>query len=149
MSTFILHAKDKFRPTVLLNVLAFIPKLSEEKSWEIKIEPYRKERTGKQNRGLFGVGYPPLMEYCGYQGDADKKELHRDMCGEFFGWVDIPTGGRRPARTTTTDEHGKHDVVPWDTFCSFYAFVQRRGAELGVYIPDPDPLWRETKENAK
>lgn len=149
MSTFILHAKDANRANVKANAHAFIDRLPDDKSWELTIEQFKRERSDSQNRGLFGVGYPPLMEFCGYQGDADKRELHREFCGAFFGWVDTPTGGSRPARTTTTNERGQRDVVPWDVFCEFYAFVQRKGAELGVFIPDPDPLWREVKRETR
>ena len=149
MSTFVLHAKDAGRANVLGNLIAFLHQLPETKAFEVVIEPFKRERSDSQNRGLFGVGYPPLMEFCGYQGDADKRELHREFCGAFFGWVDMPTGGRRPVRTTTTNERGQRDVVPWDTFTEFYAFVQRQGAALGVWIPDPDPMWREVKRELR
>lgn len=150
MSTFILHGNDPNRVNVLANAQRFLTQLPANKSWELTVEPVKRERSDSQNRGLFGVGYPPLMEFCGLQGDEDKRQLHREFCGEFFGWRDdLPMNLRKPIRTTTTNEQGKRDVVPWDVFCAFYGFVQLKGAELGVFIPDPDPLWREVKREAR
>jgi hypothetical protein len=148
MQEFYLYA-DSTRGRIKANAVAFIDRLPANKPFVLAIKPLKRERTSSQNAGLFAAGYPPLMEFCGYQGDADKRELHREFCGAFFGWVDTPTGGSRPARTTTTNERGQRDVVPWDVFCEFYAFVQRKGAELGVFIPDPDPLWREVKRETR
>ena len=148
MSKFFLYA-DSSRERIKANAVAFIDRLPENKPFVLTIEPLKRERTSSQNAGLFAAGYPPLMEFMGLQGDAEKKELHRHFCGEFFGWVDMPGGFRKPLRTTTTNEHGKRDVVPWDTFTGFYAFVQRQAAELGVYVPDPDPLWREVKRERR
>jgi hypothetical protein len=59
------------------------------------------------------------------------------MCEKFFGTKEI-LGSTKPIRTTTTDESGKRDVIPMDKFQEFYAMAQRIGAELGVYVPDPD-----------
>lgn len=142
MSTFYLWANDKGRATILQNVLSFLAQLPEGKSWAVSIEKATRERTGKQNRSIFGPAYKALMEFSGLEGDADKKELHRFMCGEFFGWREHALG-RKPLRTTTTNDQGKRDVIDTDTALRFYAFLQRRGAEVGCYVPEPDPFWRE------
>jgi hypothetical protein len=149
VSKFFLYA-DASRERIKSNAVAFIDRLPANKPFVLTIEPLKRERSDSQNRGLFGVAYPPLMDFCGLQGDEDKRQLHREFCGEFFGWRDdLPMNMRKPIRTTTTNERGQRDVVPWDVFCAFYGFVQRKGAELGVFIPDPDPLWREVKREAR
>ena len=142
---FTLH-KDESRITVMANLIRFIQSLSAEKQWKIVISVFRTTRSKEQNAALFGVAYPPLMEYTGHTKD----ELHFWMCCEFFGTHHFDINGishSRPVRTTTTNEHGKSDTVDWQVFSAFYANVQRVGAEAGCWIPDPDPAlskrWRQ------
>lgn len=144
-ATFVLHGNDPNRIRVIANVQSFIQKLPDDKSFQIDFSAYQKSRTGKQNAGLFAAIYPPLMEFMGMQGERDKEALHEHFCCEFFGSRSNALGVRIPIRTTTRDESGQRDVVDWRTFSEFVAFIQRQGAEYGVYIPDPDPLWREGK----
>lgn len=145
---FILHAKDKNRANVLANVHRYLDSLPPTKSWEIQCKRHVKERTDKQNAGLWGVAYPPLERETGHRAI----ELHDVFCRAVFGEVAVEVMGKtlyRARRTTTTDENGKRDVLPWDEFQKFYAAVQQAGAEMGVFIPDPDPNWRENKEKAE
>lgn len=147
MSTFTLHAGDRNRAQIVANCLTFVHSLPDSKSWDIGIVPHVKEITPKQRRSIFGPAYKALMEFSGLEGDADKRALHRDMCGEFFGWVDLPLG-RKPLRSTTKNELGKHDPMSVAEALRFYAFLQRRGSEVGCYVPDPDPFWREQQRKA-
>lgn len=139
--TFLLHANDLGRALVLANAQKFLAALPESKPWEVKIAPLVKKRTDRQNAALFGVAYPPLSAASG----EDVDELHTAFCKRFFGRVEVEIFGEvsvRPFRTTTRDEHGKRDVIPWDRFCEFYAMVQRVAAEAGIFVPDPDPRLR-------
>lgn len=144
MATYVLNT-DSNRPNVAANACKAIMHADPTKRWRVTIEAVKKDRTGKQNRGLFGVIYPPLMEFMGLQGEVEKEALHHHFCCEFFGVRENQIGVRVPKRTTTRDEHGKRDVVDWQTFTSFVGYVQRQAAEYGVVLPDPDPLWREGK----
>lgn len=137
-----LNAGDKWRPGVLANLLAYLQKLPESKSWRIEIREARRERTLDQNAAMFGVAYATIMEATGLEGDDDKKRLHWNMCGDFFGWTEKPMLGRVPVRTTTTNEHGERDVIDIATAARMYDFIQRQAAEYGIVVPDPDPLWR-------
>lgn len=142
MQRFQLNANGPERPRVLANAHAFIDRLPMDRSWRIEIALLRKSRTTDQNAALWGVAYPPICEATGYHPD----ELHDAMCRKFFGTRECEVMGElvtRPRRTTTTDEHGKHDVIDRATFADFYSMVQRIGAEIGVDVPDPDPLWHE------
>jgi hypothetical protein len=136
MSKYTLHA-DKGRPRVLENLVRFLESLPADKAWTIEVKPFRKERTDSQNHALFGVAYPPLVEYTGFTPE----EIHEVMCMEFFGKVEYEVLGVdkvRPYRTTTKDETGKRNVLSTVQFSEFYAHVQRRGAELGIFIADPE-----------
>jgi len=148
MTTFVLHAKDTNRLNVEANCIKFLQSLPKDKPWEVTIEKHVKEYTGKQRRSIFGAAYKALMEFSGLQGSDDKLELHRFFCGEFFGWRDGALI-RRPKRTTTKDEFGRHNPISIEQGLEFYAFLQRRGAEVGCYVPDPDPFWREKAERER
>lgn len=143
---FILPAdRPEDRARIAGNAARFLTMLPADQAWEVKVRRYRKPRTDPQNAALWGVAYPPLMEHIGLRGEKEREELHELLCGEYFGWVEYRILGKRkqrPRRTTTRDEHGRRDVLPWDRFCDFYAYVQQRGIEAGVYIPDPDPAMR-------
>jgi hypothetical protein len=140
MQRYQLNANGPERPQVLANALAFLQRLPESKSWRIEIKEARRERTLSQCNALFGVAYPPLVDATGYTAD----ELHEAFCRKFFGTVGIDVMGEcvtRARRTTTTNEHGERDVIDRATFAEFYDLVQRIGAECGVDVPSPDPLW--------
>lgn len=104
------------------------------------IEEAKEERTAQQRKALFAAAYGPLMEAMGLRGDRDKNELHEMFCGEYWGWRDHGLV-RRPVRTTTTDEHGRRDVISIRQQMAFYAFIQQRAAEGGYDVPDPDKEW--------
>lgn len=147
-NTFVLWADHPGRDNVKCNMQSFLGRLCEgeaiHKSYRVTIEPYVEPRSEKQRNSLFGVAYKAIMEFCGYQGEREKHELHRNLCGEYFGWRDDPMRGRIPVRTTTTDEDGKRADISVTDALEMYAFIQRFAAEkIGCYVPDPDPFWRE------
>lgn len=133
------------REAVAEELRRFIVNCKPGKPLVVTVKEQRNSRSNQQNNALWGVAYPPLVQATG----NDAAILHEYFCGEFFGWVEREVFGRRkltPRRTTTTDENGKRDVMAMPDFADFYDFVQRRGAENGVWIPDPDPAWRWLKE---
>ena len=50
MSTFVLHAKDAGRASVLGNLIAFLHQLPESRAFEVVIEPFKRARSDSQNR---------------------------------------------------------------------------------------------------
>lgn len=140
MSTEITLEKGE-RAVAIQKVISFLWALSKTKKWKIVISEWRRDRSEEQNRALWGVAYKTLSNATG--NDAD--DLHEYFCGEFWGWKEskVMTKKRlKPKRTTTRDEHGRRDVINTMQLMEFYAFIQQRSAEtVGVYVPDPDPLW--------
>lgn len=140
----------------LANIIRFLQQLpliknGKPKRWKLVISEYRAERSEAQNATLWGVTYPPLMEHMGLAGEREREELHEYFCGEYFGWKEYRILGKkkvRPTRTTTTDENGHRDVMPKVDFGLFLNFIQRRAAQHGVFIPDPDPFWFEEERKA-
>lgn len=119
---------------------------------KVSVEAEKRPRSWDQNAALFAVCYPPLMEHMGLRGDREKEELHELMCGLYFGWDSYEILGvrkRRPRRTTTKNAEGKRDVMGILAFNEFFEFVRQKGAESGVYIPDPDPNWKERLERER
>lgn len=132
---------DNTRETIMGNLLRFLNNLPADKPWEIRIDPFKESRSGRQNRALFGHAYIQICDKTGML----KNDLHEYMLGEYFGWVEIDVFGakhKRPVRTTTTDELGRNDVLKKPDFAKFYEFIQMRAAENGIYVSDPDPFWR-------
>jgi hypothetical protein len=138
--SYTLEKGSKHRAAIKANLHAFIDRLPETKSWRVEVKESHKERTLDQNAAVFGVAYKVIMDAVGLRGDAERKELHRDYCGDFFGWVDAGLGRRKPRRTTTTNERGERDVIDTVTMAAMYAFIQQQAAEYGIDVPDPDPM---------
>lgn len=132
-------------------VIAFILKCRPGRKLKVVVSEVKATRSDAQNAALWAVAYPPLMEFMGYRGEEEREALHSFFCGEFWGWKEIDILGKRkliPKRTTTCNEGGDREVIPKLLFCEFFAFIQQRGAENGVYIPDPDPEWFRQDEKA-
>jgi hypothetical protein len=123
------------------SLMAFLSTLDVTKDFQVTIGLVKKERSDLQNRALWGCAYKTLRDATG----NDPEDLHTYFCGEYFGWVEYDVMGatrKRPLRSTTKDADGKRDVISTLHLQDFYAFIQQRSAEtVGVYVPDPDPMW--------
>ena len=119
----------------------------------VTIEEAKAERSDLQRRSLFGCAYKALMAQMGLAGESEKNDLHEFMCGEFWGWREKNIMGqihRYPIRTTTRGEDGKRDVISTRDQLDFYAWIQRRAAENGYDVPDPDKEWfRKAERDAE
>ena len=125
-----------------MNAHNHIDRLPEGKSWCIEIFEHHETRTLRQNAALYAVAEETLAEFCGLRGEAELKALHRELCCLYFGRVDLPLG-YKPKRTTTTDENGNRAPLNTKQMADFYDFIQQQAAEIGCFIPDPDPLWKQ------
>lgn len=141
MSSFFLHPNDANRDNVKANACALIDGLREDKAWRIDVEIFHKERTLPQNSALWGHAYKIVCAATG----QDVNDWHEYFLGEHFGWIEKDYFGKRklrPARTTTTNYEGKNEKLNTKEFMDYFDFVQRRAAQNGIHIPDPDPMWR-------
>jgi hypothetical protein len=129
----------------LTRIVAVLSALAKDVAWKITIARVKKERSDPQNNALFGVAYKALSEFTGYTAP----ELHDVFLRAYFGTVEREIFGEiitRPRRTTTTDENGAKNKLSTVEFNAFYEFVQQKGAEIGCWVPDPDPMWHQIKE---
>ena len=149
MSTFVLRANNPGRSRVIENLVGFVAKLNPHKNWRVTVEPYSEPRSNPQCRYLNGVAYKLLGDATGYERD----DISEYLCGTYFGWREKSLPGKRkvqvPLRTTTTNGDGKRAVLSKTEFADYVAFVQRFGAQHGIYIPDPDPTWFEVKRELR
>jgi len=140
---FVMNDENKDR--VLARLVGFLHNWPKDKPCLIHCELFKIGRSSKQNRALFGLAYKILRDETGHSVD----ELHDFFCKRFFGTVEYDFFGEtrtRPMRTTTTDEDGKRDVLPWDRFSDFFESVRTFAAsELMVNIPDPDPDYEQKR----
>lgn len=139
--------KGMRRDGMIQRIAAFLAKLPDGKAWRVTVEQAKSTRSTQQNRYLHGVAYKLLSDATGYEMD----EVAEYLCGAYFGWREkrVPKKPGNlagvesvPVRTTTTNENGQRDVLAWDAFSEYVAFIQRFAASKGVFIPDPDPEWR-------
>jgi hypothetical protein len=131
-------AKD--RDAAANRVRAFLLNCLPGKGLSVRITKAKRERSDVQNKALWGLAYKVLSDNTGHEPE----ELHEYFCGEFFGWEEYEIFGarkKRPRRTTTRDENGKRDVISKMQCAEFFDFIQRRADAVGIYIPNPDPMW--------
>lgn len=129
------------------SLMSFLSSLPSDKEFQVTIGDVKKERSDLQNKALHGVAYKTLSEFTGYTA----AELHEMFLRSYFGEVQTNVLGTvivKPRRTTTTDENGKRSLMTTLQFCDFYAHIQQKAAEIGCFVPDPDPMWREHRNAA-
>lgn len=104
--------------------------LPSDKAWKVEVKRYSKRRSDLQNRYLWGVVYPAFMRVL---DGWDLDDVHDFLLGEWSGWERIEGLGRarlkpikRSSQLTTAE------------FSEYTAFCQRKGAEHGIYVPDPE-----------
>lgn len=132
------------------SIARFLLNLPAGKAWKVVVKEHRASRSDHQNNYLWKA-YEIFGDHLGYEKD----EMHTVLLERYFGTVEkrvprsknYPDGIKHVARRTTThDENGKRDVLTWDAFADYVAFVQRIAAKHGCCIPDPDPSWREHQD---
>ncbi len=132
-------------------VATFLSGIDPARAWELIVRPAKRSRSSAQNAYERGVCCVLLAKAVGYDPD----DVHDLLCGQWWGWKQVkcprtpsnPRGVKDvPIRTTTTNERGERDVLNKQDYWDFVDFIQRFGAQHGVYIPDPDPDYALRRE---
>jgi len=100
--------------------------------WEIVIREH-KERTPEANAYYWAFILQPLAAELGYT----PKEMHRIVCGEYFGWSKKAFNGHvweAPRRTTTENENGERDVLKGKAFSDFQEFARNLASQNGIHV---------------
>ena len=115
-------------------VITLFSSLDPKKSWSIEVVEWRKPRTEQQNRFLWGVVYPCILEnggeaLSGWQRD----DLHEYFLGECFGWETLQGFNRKRLRPLK-----RSSALNKQEFTDYLEFINQRCAELGIVIPEPE-----------
>lgn len=121
-------------PRNLSRLIAFLSALSTECEWEVIVKRKQRTRSTEQNAYLWGVVYPTILRHM---PGWDANDLHEYFLGEHFGWETLAGFGRKRLRPVR-----RSSKLKTTEFADYLAFVQRRAAEYGVYIPDANEEFR-------
>jgi hypothetical protein len=108
---------------------AFIQSLPVDQAWRVVVEPWKPRRSEQQNRYLWGLVYPAFLKHL---DGWDAEDLHEYFLGECYGWDTIEGFGKKRMKPIRRSSR-----MSKQEFSDYVAFVQRKGAEMGVYIEDP------------
>lgn len=97
----------------------------------IRVEIERHKRSSSQNRYWHGVVIPLFAEHCGYDVDDMKDTLALQLLPREL--TDMTTGEVRivPGHTSKLNTKEFNELIER---------AQRLGAEMGIYIPDPNEV---------
>ena len=87
-------------------------------------------RTLSQNAYLWGVVYPRFTEQL--EGFT-REDVHEYMLGECFGWEELEGFGRKRLKPIQ-----RSSSLSKMEFMDYVAFIQQKGAEMGIDIPEPE-----------
>lgn len=127
--------KDQPREARIASITKFLAGLALNRAWEIVVKPHQKRRSQSQNAYLWGAVYPVILQrggntLAGWTAD----DLHEYFLGSHFGTEVLNFNGRdyeRPLKRSS-----KLSTLE---FMDYIAHIQLKMAEIGIFIPDPDP----------
>jgi hypothetical protein len=114
---------DKDRACAVIRALG--PKL-----WRVSVEKAKSVRSQQQNRYLWGCCYAAFMPHL---PGWDAEDVHEYMLGEHFGWEVVEGFGKKRMRPIK-----RSSKLSKAEFADFVDFIQRKGAEMGIFVPDPE-----------
>ena len=107
--------------------------LSPDRAWCIEVLEWKKPRTDHQNRFLWGVCYPAVLEGGGETlAGWTRDDLHEYFLGECFGWETLQGFGRKRMRPIK-----RSSKLTKQEFSDYLLFLETRCAEMGIVIPEP------------
>lgn len=139
--TFIIRPEgDPSREPVLANVRRALELLPKNRAIAVTFVRHSERRSLDQNAALWAVAYATIGKTLGYDRD-DLEKLHEQLLCEHFGEKESNLMG-----IMVKVPHQRSSKLSKIEFAGFYDYVQRRAAEFGVFVPDPDPLWKENRQ---
>jgi len=114
-------------------VLRMTQQLPTNKAWAVTVEEWKKPRTQQQNRFLWGVCYPAILEGGGEAlAGWTRDDLHDYFLGECFGWETLEGFGRKRLRPLK-----RSSALNKQEFSDYLLFLEARCADMGIVIPEP------------
>lgn len=107
--------------------------LSSDRAWCIEVLEWKKPRTDQQNRFLWGVCYPAILEGGGEAlAGWTRDDIHEYMTGEWGGWQTLEGFGRERMRPIK-----RSSKLTKQEFSDYLLFLETRCADMGIAIPEP------------
>lgn len=100
--------------------------------YRVEITEAKPKRSDPQNRYLWGVVYPAILQAGRLEGWS-ANDLHEYLLGEHFGWELVEGFGRKRQRPIR-----RSSKLNKQEFTDYVAFIQQRMSEHGIYVPDPN-----------
>jgi hypothetical protein len=137
--TFILP-KLRARDQQICAVVDALEDLPMVEGFRVEVHQHKSTRSLAQNAYLWGVVYPTIAKHLqGWESD----DIHDYCLGEHFGWEIMEGFGKKRMRPVR-----RSSKLSKFEFMEYIAFIQRRMAEHGIVIPDPDQNYRRDIEAA-
>jgi hypothetical protein len=107
--------------------------LDPSRAWCIEVLEWKKPRTDHQNRFLWGVCYPAVLEGGGETlAGWTRDDIHEYFLGECFGWETLQGFGRKRMRPIK-----RSSKLNKQEFSDYLLFLETRCMEMGIDIPAP------------
>ena len=107
--------------------------LSPDRAWCIEVLEWKRPRTDQQNRFLWGVCYPAILEGGGEAlAGWNRDDIHEYMVGEWGGWETLEGFGRKRMRPIK-----RSSKLNKQEFSDYLLFLETRCADMGIVIPEP------------
>lgn len=121
---------------IIKAVATMVAAVDTTKSWCITVEPWKRKRSDAQNRFLWGVAYPMILEQGGETlGGWTRDDLHEYFLGECFGWEVLEGFGRKRMRPLK-----RSSGLTKDEFTEYLMFLEQRCLDMGMG-PLPEPVY--------
>jgi len=105
--------------------------VDETRAWVVTIEEFKRPRTDQQNRFLWGVVYPCVIEAGNLEGWTPN-DLHEYFLGECFGWETLEGMGRKKVKPLKRSSR-----MNKQEFSDYLEFISMKCADMGIVIPEP------------
>ncbi len=107
--------------------------LDPSRAWCIEVLEWKRPRTDQQNRFLWGVCYPAILEGGGETlAGWTRDDIHEYMLGEWGGWETLEGFGRKRMRPIK-----RSSKLNKQEFSDYLLFLETRCMEMGIDIPTP------------
>ena len=121
---------------IIKAVATMVAAIDISKAWCISVEPWKRKRSDAQNRFLWGVAYPMILEQGGETlGGWTRDDLHDYFLGECFGWEVLEGFGRKRMRPLK-----RSSGLNKDEFKEYLMFIEQRCLDMGMG-PLPEPVY--------
>ena len=122
------------RPDAMATAVArMVANLDPLKTWAVEVTEWRRPRTNQQNKFLWGVVYPAIIEGGGEALRGwTRDDLHDYFLGECFGWGTLEGFGKKRLRPLR-----RSSALNKQEFSDYLLFLETKCMDMGIVIPEP------------